>query len=236
MRASDYIVDPESLLDVGCNVGAWLADCHRHWPAAKLAGVEPNAESLAQARQRLPDADLRVAGAEALPFADASFHYVTCFEVLEHVPAELRRQALGEIRRVLHPGGRLVLTVPHRGWFAWLDSNNVRFQLPAVYTLLVKRGLRDASYEGRGRHVEWHHHFTLDEFRELAGDGWREVSVSRGGLLLPPLTDWLSWPFYRSGRVNHPVRRALERLSEWDSGHDYGPASYGMLVALERAR
>jgi SAM-dependent methyltransferase len=235
MHASEYIVHPESLLDVGCNVGAWLAHCRQRWPEAKLAGVEPNAASLVHARELLPEADLREAGAERLPFADGSFHYVTCFEVLEHVPAELRRQALAEIRRVLRPGGRLVLTVPHRGWFAWLDSNNVRFKLPQVYTLLVKRGLRDPSYEGRGEHVEWHHHFTLDEFRGLAGGGWREVSVARGGLFLPPLTDWLSWPFYRAGRVDHPLRRALERISAWDTDHDYGRASYGMLVAMERA-
>jgi SAM-dependent methyltransferase len=219
---------------VGCNVGAWLADCRRRWPRARLAGVEPNAKSLAYARELVPDADLREASAAALPFSEGTFDYVTCFEVLEHVPEPLRAQALRELYRVLKPGGTAVLSVPHRGWFAWLDSNNVRFRLPALYGLVVRRGLRDDSYARRGESVEWHHHFTREELLSLAGEGWRTVAIRSGGLFLTPLVDWLSWPFYRTGQVNHPLRRLLGRLAAWDDDHDYGRASYGVLFVLQK--
>jgi len=46
----------------------------------------------------------------ALPFADASFHLVLCSEVLEHIEDD--ESALDELRRVLVPGGWLLITVP----------------------------------------------------------------------------------------------------------------------------
>ncbi len=236
MHVAAHITPPvHSLLDVGCNVGAWLRDCARLYPGARLAGVDFNADALATARTNAPAAELHHAGAESLPFADASFQYVTCIEVLEHVPADLRARAFREMRRVLQPGGRLILTVPHAGWFAWMDSNNMRLRLPGVYRRVVGRGQRDASYAAAGRSVEWHHHFTLDELGALAGDGWNWGAVEWGGLALFPLMDWLCWPFYRRGMADHPVRRAFERIAEWDYARSYGRASYGVMLVLERA-
>ena len=235
MRAATYIKDPvTSLLDVGCNVGAWLRDCSQRWPSAHLAGVEINQAALNQAKVNVPGVDLRHAGAECLPFPDESFQYVTCLEVLEHLPAELRPAAIKEMRRVLKPGGRLILTVPHAGWLEWLDSNNVRHRLPRLYRWIVGRGMRDANYESAGLPVEWHHHFTLAEVERLAGEGWRRVAVRRGGLFIYPLMDWLSWPFYRLRIPHNRVRRFFERIASWDYQIDYGTASYGILIAWER--
>jgi SAM-dependent methyltransferase len=235
MKSTSFIESPVgSLLDVGCNVGAWLGDCARTYPSARLAGVEINETSLALARARVPTAEFHHAGGERLPFANESFDYVTCFEVLEHMPPELRATAFREMNRVLRPGGRLILSVPHAGWFAWLDSNNVRFRLPALYRMVVGRGGRDANYAVAGRKVEWHHHFTVAELMQLAGGSWRTVAIRHGGLFISPLMDWFSWPFYRAGRADHPIRRTMERIANWDGAIDYGSASFGVLIVLER--
>ena len=56
----------------------------------------------------------------ALPFADGSFDVVGAFDVLEH--SEPERLALAELRRVLAPGGRLLMSVPAYPW-AWSDHD-----------------------------------------------------------------------------------------------------------------
>jgi len=235
VRVNDWIAPPvSSLLDVGCNVGDWLADCALLYRGARLAGVDINDAALRHARARLPSVTLSQASAEQLPFETSTFQYVTCIETLEHLPLELRSRVFREIWRVLEPGGRLILSVPHAGWFAGLDSNNLRFRFPSLYRRVVGAGLRDASYTARGRRVEWHHHFTEAELRALAGADW-DVPVVRGcGLILCPLTDLLSWPFYRLGFGDHPLRLLLQRIAGWEANLDFGRASYEMLMVLER--
>lgn len=235
MKAKNWIKAPvHSLLDIGCHDGAWLHNCSHLYPNTKLVGADIDKPNLEKAKKRLPSAEFHHTSAENLPFPNETFQYVTCTEVLEHLPIELRGPSLQEIRRVLKPGGTLIITVPHAGWFAWLDSNNMRLRMPSLYSRIVKQGLRDPTYTAFGRHVEWHHHFTYEELRSLAGTGWKESGQQRGGLILFPLMDWLSWPFYKLQMPQHPVRRLFEKIAGLDYSIDYGPKSYGILLALER--
>lgn len=223
-----------SVLDVGCNVGGFLEHCRACFPGIALAGVEVNPLALAAARRALPEAELYPAGGEALPFADGRFDCVTCIEVLEHVPEGDRPAALAEMRRVLRPGGRLVLRTPHAGAFAFLDPHNVRFRLPGLYRRLVGRGTRDALYEKAGHEIVWHHHFSRRELLDLAGPGWEVEACRRGGLVLAPLSEIARWPFYRAGRGDHPVCRAFAAVFSADLAVDYGPAAYDILLVLRK--
>jgi ubiquinone/menaquinone biosynthesis C-methylase UbiE len=130
--------EAESLLDVGCNVGAFLEDISKRNPKTHLAGIDFNRDSVEAARKRLPTAEFHWADAAAIPFPDKSFDVVTCFEVLEHVPPHDRAKVFTEIHRVLRPKGRLV--TPHRGWFEFLDSINLRFRFPSLYRLVPRGG------------------------------------------------------------------------------------------------
>lgn len=60
----------------------------------------------------LPNVEFALAGAEAIPAADASFDVAFMFKSLHHVPIELMGTALREIARVLKPGGHAWLTEP----------------------------------------------------------------------------------------------------------------------------
>jgi SAM-dependent methyltransferase len=56
---------------------------------------------------------LEVADGRALPYEDGSFDHAYSISVLEHIPAPGDEEALNELARVVAPGGRVVITLPH---------------------------------------------------------------------------------------------------------------------------
>lgn len=101
----------ESLLDLGCGAGfdAFVA-AQLVGPAGRVVGIDLSPEMLAvaragQAEAGFPELEFREASVEALPFPDASFDVALSNGVLNLVPD--KPAALGEIFRVLRPGGRL---------------------------------------------------------------------------------------------------------------------------------
>jgi len=124
------------LLDVGCGAGGFLAWIREEAPEAAVAGVDVSEEAVAIARERLPDVDLRVAGASSLPYDDASSDLVTLNDVLQHVPEDLVGASLLELRRVLAPGGALLVRTngarrarrPSREWRLY-DAPTLRAEL-----------------------------------------------------------------------------------------------------------
>ncbi|MFC0542147.1 class I SAM-dependent methyltransferase [Kutzneria chonburiensis] len=99
------------ILDAGCGAGPLFAALRDG--GAVVSGIDASAGMLAQARKRLgDDADLRVADlAEPLPFPDNTFDDVTASLVLHYL--EDWGPTLAELRRVLRPGGRLLVSVEH---------------------------------------------------------------------------------------------------------------------------
>jgi len=109
------------LLDVGCGTGGNLLLLSRY--AAQVVGldVSPTALDLCRSRGPWP---LVLGSADALPFADASFDALATFDVLCQLPPGADLVALGEFRRVLRPGGALVVRVPAYQWL-WSDHDRV---------------------------------------------------------------------------------------------------------------
>jgi ubiquinone/menaquinone biosynthesis C-methylase UbiE len=92
------------LLEVGCGEGALLATL----PASEKFGIDPSVQALMRAKVR-SSAECAVARCEQLPFPMAAFDVVLAVGVMEHF--ERVDDAIGEIRRVLRPGGHFIALI-----------------------------------------------------------------------------------------------------------------------------
>jgi hypothetical protein len=91
-------------LDVGCGTGETALRLARRPEIDRVVGLDVSPEALAHARRR-HGFPLVFGSALELPFDDARFDVVTCFDVLQHLPERTDRRASAELYRVLRPGG-----------------------------------------------------------------------------------------------------------------------------------
>jgi ubiquinone/menaquinone biosynthesis C-methylase UbiE len=97
------------VLDVGCGTGELMRRLQAKYPYAVLAGLDPVAEMLAVARDKLSgNEDLRTGYADALPWGAGAFDVVVSCNMFHYISHPV--EALREMGRVLRPGGSLVLT------------------------------------------------------------------------------------------------------------------------------
>ena len=121
------------VLDAACGTGrhtGYLAAAGRN-----VIGLDSSAAMLARAREKLPSVEFRSGELTALPIADGSMSGVVCALALSHLPR--LDAAIGELARVLRPGGRLVVSNPHPlatgilGWRAvFVDEHGERSMIP----------------------------------------------------------------------------------------------------------
>ncbi|MBP9854311.1 MAG: class I SAM-dependent methyltransferase [Candidatus Omnitrophica bacterium] len=104
-------------LDVGCGPGTFvgLLDSGK-----KSVGVDIAQEQIIYAREHYETplhTFVHIQAGQPFPFADHSFDLVTMVELIEHLPYEDTLTLLTEVKRVLKPGGRVLITTPNYASF-----------------------------------------------------------------------------------------------------------------------
>jgi 2-polyprenyl-3-methyl-5-hydroxy-6-metoxy-1,4-benzoquinol methylase len=156
----------ERVLDLGCGEGRFTSALAA--AGVQAVGAEVAEEPLRRAAAAHPSLELRLIPCEAgWDLEDASFDVVWAGEVIEHVADTAGW--LSEVRRVLRPGGRLLLTTPAHG------------SLRMLWLALNPRA-RERHFDPRGEHLRF---YTRRSLIELLRDfGFERVEV---GGLGPPL-------------------------------------------------
>ena len=145
----DAVAPGDRVLDLGCGAGRFLAALRD----ADSVGVEIAQAALDRAARNAPGADLRLVEPDgSLPLEHASVDLVWCSEVLEHVPDTAH--LLLEVRRVLRPGGRLLVTVPFHGRVKAALIGALRFE---------------AHFDPLGQHLRFYTRSSLAATLEHAG-------------------------------------------------------------------
>lgn len=155
------------LLDAACGAGLGLELASKR--GANVAGFDGTPELLAIARERLPEADLRHADLEAVPWPDESFDVVLSCNGVQY--AEDPDAALAELRRVVRPGGHVAVVT-------WGAAE----QCDAARAMAAMRPLMPAPPPGAAGP------FALSE------PGRLEAMLERAGLT-PTMTRDVSAPF-----------------------------------------
>jgi SAM-dependent methyltransferase len=180
------------VLDYGCGSGYGSARIAAG--AAKITAVDVADDAIAYASAEFGGANLEfiaIDPAQPLPFDDASFDTVLSFQVFEHVRDTGRY--LSEIRRVLAPGGRLVLVTPDRStrllplqrpWNRWhlheygkreLASTLARhFEEVEVLEMTAKPEMIDIELR-RCNRLRW---MTLPVTLPIMPDSWRVAALN----------------------------------------------------------
>jgi SAM-dependent methyltransferase len=148
------------VLDIGCGTNELLA-------RYRVESTEPEAgDSVGVDIYDWPGADLLVRDSSDLPYPDASFDSVAFVASLNHIPN--RREVLRECRRLVRPGGTLLVTMlPPRLSWAWhqvrrpwdADQTERGMQPGEVYGLTRRQV--DELLEEAGFEPELHHRFML---------------------------------------------------------------------------
>ncbi len=178
----------ERVLDVACGSGVVARLASQKVDAAgTVAGLDVNPGMLAVARATTPPdlaIDWHEASVETMPFPDASFDAVLCQMGLQFMPD--KHAALSEMRRVLAPGGRLIVNVPG--------------PTPAPFNILAEALARDIGAEAAGFvNQVFSLHDTAELQNLIRAAGFVDVSVQADtrSLRLPAPEDFL-WQFVHS--------------------------------------
>jgi SAM-dependent methyltransferase len=216
----------ETVVDVGCGNGTYLAELARRRHTGPVFGLDLSA---AMARKSATHAPAAVADVQALPLADGAVDVVLSLHMLYHVPDVER--AVAELRRVLRPGGTAMVTTNGSG-----HAREVKRLFAAAARRVVDVEV-DVAWDTR--------RFAPEEAERLLGAVFQSITVYEVSHTTPVrdpsvLVDYVaSWPPESVGlRAGPQWQQVMTAVEELVAAHFAAHESFSVSsrVAILRAR
>ena len=169
-RVGADLGDVRSGLDFGCSSGRVVRALAATWPQADWHGCDPNEGAIAWAREHLPGIDfLRSPQDPPLPYRDGQFDFACAISIWSHYGEQAAIAWLEEMRRVVAPGGRLLLTAHGLQSVAHYASERHPAQLERIRAALYREGFWFADEFGAEgdwgvKHPQWGTSFLSPEW------------------------------------------------------------------------
>jgi 2-polyprenyl-3-methyl-5-hydroxy-6-metoxy-1,4-benzoquinol methylase len=187
----------QSVIDVGCGDGFFPKFLSKRHLAMDIVGVDYSERAINYARGFSPHLDFRCLNIIEEDVGRKS-DVVTMIEVLEHIPPDLVFQFLAAVKRMLKPGGALVLTVPHKNLplspkhYRHFDSSLLQETLSPHFSSITI-----APFDRRSRVMKF-----LDFF------------LNRDDIIINlKSTQWLRWQYYLKYCLFNVSETKCERIS-----------------------
>lgn len=172
----------KNLLDAGCGTG-WFSKAATE-RGASVTSMDLGEKLLSKVAQKC-NSKMVIGSITEMPFADNTFDYIVCSEVIEHVPQPYL--AMQELYRVLKPGGTLVLTTPNKIWY---------------FAIWIANTFKLRPYQGLENWTGWFEMKT-----SLKNIGFEKIKMS--GIHLFPFISKIIYPvlnfFHRYNQVLGPI-------------------------------
>jgi SAM-dependent methyltransferase len=209
--AFSFAPESETALDIGSSISSLL--WHLREKADRVVAIDVDLLSLTELSSvRAPVLPVQ-ASSRALPIRSGSVDTVFLLDVLEHVDDE--RATIDEIDRVLRPNGKMILSVPNKGSFQFLDPQNLRLRV-----------------NGRLNDKFRHRHYSLAELVKVLSPRFRIIRCHYGGLFLYPLM------FAFDNSIRKHLRRDwgwfFHRVADLDNDISWGRLSYNIMLLVQK--
>ena len=202
--------------------------------ADSVVGLDFLYNFLVKGKRIVPELKLVNSLAEDFPFKNDIFDYCLLTEMLGCVSDQ--RKCLAETLRVLKSGGIIVISVPQKGLFYFLDPDNFKFYFPNIYRIfyrILKKKEPEKSFRF-SRKDDYYYHYSFNEIKDMLGPKFEINRIYRGGLIIYPLAIGMNYVFNLFGWKRSIVLKSFNVLSDWEYNINFGPLAYNLLILAKK--
>lgn len=205
-----WLPQTQYIVDIGCSNRPLIKLLQLK--SDNVIGVDTDIDALKSLNNQNPNTTLIQAKAENLPLRSNIADAVLLLDVLEHTQDE--KMVISEAWRILKPNGLLILSVPYKGLFSFLDPENVSRKIKSKIN------------------YPYHKHYSFTDMRRLFFRLFKIERKHYGGLFLSPITFGLN--NYCLKHLKWDLSKFLNKVGDIDYDISWGRMSYNLIIKARK--